>query len=284
MDIEKIKKRIAELKAENDQLEKKLIQTKLKSEYDEINASIIWVNAKCLYQMQQYKGKEHPANFHPTFSEEDEDVLERAINWIIENHRWNDIATLFRRCDWYCSDWCRRAFSRCWEYIPQNELYEITKEIYLLHGYNFPRHTITYLKDLRPDDYLFWIPEEIRNAEFLTVYRASLTDNEDAVRNELSWSLLDSVALDYFDFKSTFSGETGYIYSAKIKPEDVIFSYLEEMEIVQCGDVYDIQCVNPEDIRTSLKETADQLYFEYLENNFLVECSLKRLGKMFSTK
>lgn len=64
-------------------------------------------------------------DFVPKFSSDDEKLLDSILNWIIDNKRWCDIVDFFAPCQLYNSDLCQRAYLKCHDLIPMEQLIEL---------------------------------------------------------------------------------------------------------------------------------------------------------------
>lgn len=188
--------------------------------------------------------------FHMTEpTPEEEKVFEEATDFIITTQRWNDLDALFADCSLYGSCWIQKAFMKCREFIPKDELYRITTAVYRRNGYDFPVWAITELMDIRPHDYLSELPYEFWDTDPITIYRASLTKPKhmDTVSSELSWTLDPMSAKKTWEYRTYQQHEYCYVYEAQIFKKDII-AYMPEMnehEILQHGAVFDIREIGP---------------------------------------
>lgn len=122
-------------------------------------------------------------------------------------------------------------------------LYNLIRDVYTQDGYGFPRKLIIKMKKLSHG-----IPEDERleglcDGDPVTVYRASATDNEKAIMDEISWTTNYDVAVffaykEYLRFRD-MGGESNiiplHIWKAEI-PRKKIITYCNERneyEVIQ---------------------------------------------------
>ncbi len=122
--------------------------------------------------------------------------------------------------------------------VPDSMKYSFCTEAYTHHGDSIPavrKAVRSALKYGRPE-----LPEELKNAQEITVYRAGEELPEKA-KYRISWTTDKSVA-EFF--LNTYIGRHAtHLYKGKIKPEHIICytNDREENEIMQYGHVYSIE-------------------------------------------
>ena len=127
--------------------------------------------------------------------------------------------------------------------IPDSLKYDFAIEAYTHHGDSIPavrkavRNAAKYGKPI--------LPEEIRDQEYIIVYRAG-EENINKCKYRISWTTDIDVA--NFFFSEYINRHANYLYMASIRPADII-AYTDdrnEKEIMQYRKVYDIQDITPE--------------------------------------
>lgn len=155
--------------------------------------------------------------------------------------------------------WIRKAFFELYNMIPLDRLYYTTLRVYMADGFNFPYEPIVALAELRPDNYLEHFPEEYKEAEEITIYRASTTLPEeiDRVSHEFSWTTDPYIAMCYYRARTEFNRIPCTIYRARISKSDILayVSPSSECEVIQYDSVYDVQPISP-DILDSIRRLS----------------------------
>jgi len=125
-----------------------------------------------------------------------------------------------------------------YDYIPNEYKYDFCTKAYTHHGDSIPavRKAVRgALKYGKPK-----LPQEMADAEYITVYRAGEEPIEKA-KYRISWSASKEVA-EFF--LNTYLGKHAkHLYKGKIKPNKII-AYTNdrsEQEIMQYANVYDIE-------------------------------------------
>lgn len=139
--------------------------------------------------------------------------------------------------------------------IPSNQLYEITLDIYTDSRVSFAGHKkrILELRKVRPDDYLKELPEELRQTDPLTVYRATQSMADRKIGTEISWTTNKNVAIWFYQ---RFPSESRHLYKATIS-KDKIIAYTNrrnEFEVLQHQGVRNIEeiTVSQEDVNRAM--------------------------------
>lgn len=175
----------------------------------------------------------------------DQNIFDKALQYIIENELWWAITAIFRCSSTVGLHWCRDAFMRCREFIPEELLYNLTLEVYITDGFEFPREPVIDLMGIRPNDYLSKLPESFSETDPITVYRASTTPPESIheVKDELSWTIDLNIAKYYYRLRAMKQSIPCYIYIGKIHKSDIIAytSSEAQCEIIQSGHVDNIE-------------------------------------------
>lgn len=180
------------------------------------------------------------------------------IQEVIENKYWTAPLFIFNvRIDKRNTLLLRKAYTILREYVPKDERYNLFCNYYIRAGYDFPKYLIKEIAKFRPKNNLEELPDEFKDDEILTVYRASQVSpllafgkviNAKEVAKEYSWSISPSVALFHWEARMKLR-EPRYLYQGCIKRKDVIafLSPCSEKEILQCEKVFDIEWreVNP---------------------------------------
>lgn len=181
-------------------------------------------------------------DFVPKFSADDEELLDSILDWIINNKRWCDIVDFFAPCQLYNSDLCQRAYLKCHDLIPMEQLYELTFCVYAEAGFGFPVDIIEEMKELKPQTLANQLSMKFKN-EVITVYRVSQTppSNIGLVSDEVSWSTSPEIVLNAYLFRTRTWGSPCYLYQANLSTEDII-AYIPSMdEVIQHGECYSIR-------------------------------------------
>lgn len=122
--------------------------------------------------------------------------------------------------------------------VPDNMKYSFCTEAYTHHGDSIPavrKAVRSALKYGRPE-----LPEELKNAQEITVYRAG-EEPIDKAKYRISWTTDKSVA--EFFLNAYIGRHASHLYKGKIKPEHIICytNDRKEQEIMQYRHVYDIE-------------------------------------------
>lgn len=122
--------------------------------------------------------------------------------------------------------------------VPDNMKYSFCTEAYTNHGDSIPavrKAVRSALKYGQPE-----LPEELKNAQEITVYRAG-EEPIDKARYRISWTTDKSVA--EFFLSAYIGRHASHLYKGKIKPEHIICytNDRKEQEIMQYRHVYDIE-------------------------------------------
>lgn len=218
-----------------------------------------------LYALHKAKIKEFSQNNSAFLTEDEENTLKTAAEMILKTKHFEMLYKAFTLCNRWRSKWHIYAFGMCRDQIPDDELYQITYEIYSIGGFGFPMEYIADLFRVRPEDYLKNLPEYLKEQDVLTVYRASKTHPKDMadLKRQIAWTTNPWVALCHW-CKNTEHDIPCYIYSAKI-PKSQIAVYVQappgeygedrgEQEILQAGGVYDYNEISLEQLEAICKE------------------------------
>lgn len=159
-------------------------------------------------------------------------------------------------------NWTRKAFFELYDMIPLDRLYRTTLRVYMADGFNFPYEPIVALTELRPDSYLEHFPEEYKEEEEITIYRASTTLPEeiDRVSHEYSWTIDPNIAMCYYRTRTEGNRMACTIYSARILKNDII-AYVSpdsECEVIQYDSVYDVKPISP-DVLDSIRRLSSAI-------------------------
>ena len=132
----------------------------------------------------------------------------------------------------------------------------MTLDVYFAAGFDFPKEAIARIKELRPNNFLCNFPSQYEECDWLTVYRASTTHPVliENLPSEISWTTNCFIALYYFNLRQK-RGEKCYLYSGKIKKEDII-GYKEPwglLEIAQLDSVEDVRTVSYDFVNSMAK-------------------------------
>lgn len=124
--------------------------------------------------------------------------------------------------------------------MPKDLQRQVAIACYAFGGDNMPacRQAVRKLERKGKEE----LPEEYRDKEWITVYRAGAEDVNRA-QYKLSWSLSREALKPFIGFKRDILMQDVKIYQAKIRPEDVI-AYTndrEEQEVLQYRKVKDIR-------------------------------------------
>lgn len=129
------------------------------------------------------------------------------------------------------------AFTYFYDDMPEEYRRDFVIGCYIHHGDSVEecREAVTCLRGSGRDD----LPEEYRDLEELTVYRAG-EEPIDEAEEYLSWTLDEKVARW---FQCRIPSQYRHLYRAHIRPSDVI-AYTddrEEREVIQYMGVYDVE-------------------------------------------
>ena len=181
-------------------------------------------------------------------SPDEEETFNRVLEWIVAEKRWYDIPGLFGACALYGSDWCKKAYLKCKDLIPLDALYNVTINVYAEDGFDFPKEIIAEIKELRPLDYLRFLPRRLKAKDVVRVFRVSSTPPNEIsnLSSEVSWWANPQAAFGTWIFRQEKCSQTPwYIYTAHISHNDIIAynPYLDE--VMQLNNVFDVHRIDP---------------------------------------
>ncbi|ACL77258.1 hypothetical protein [Ruminiclostridium cellulolyticum] len=128
-----------------------------------------------------------------------------------------------------------QAYKDVFQYLPDDIKYKAFFNVYTRAEYNFKALTIKILdalKKLRPDSVIQELSKYADDKGYITIYRGECTKST-PVNKALSWSL-DKDRAEWFARRFLFGDNVGYVYSAKVKINDVIGYYngRDESEVI----------------------------------------------------
>lgn len=171
----------------------------------------------------------------------------RLINEINENGLWEQIPFVFGIASDADTHWSQKAYAKCKAKIPKDRLWDTLMSIYVREGFDFPVKWITEAIPYRPNDYLDDLPARYKNAEKITVYRASTLSPAlfaDA-RYELSWTINPHIAREFYRIRFSW-GQRCSFFKAEINKDDIIAFVSPDMqdEVLQYCGVQKIQWIS----------------------------------------
>lgn len=180
-------------------------------------------------------------------SPDEEETFNRVLEWIVAKKRWYNIPGLFGACALYGSDWCKKAYLKCKDLIPLDALYNVTIDVYAEDGFDFPKEIIAEIKELRPLDYLRFLPRRLKAKDVVRVFRVSSTPPNEIsnLSSEISWWANPQAAFGTWKFRQKKCSQTPwYIYTAHISHNDIIAynPYLDE--VMQLNNVFDVHHID----------------------------------------
>ena len=153
-------------------------------------------------------------------------------------------------------DWLKENYYR----MAPEDRYHRTIEIYVDDGYFFPHSYIIGLKRIKPDNYLDGLPEQYKDIDPITVYRASAMPAS-RLEYEISWTIEKDVAIWFYQ---RLHPAVRRLYKATISKGNIIAYTNErgEYEVLQHRGVKNIQAIPVSDTEV---ERAVKKHNEALE-------------------
>lgn len=161
--------------------------------------------------------------------------FEGIVKQLVANEEWQQIPYAFGVPNG--EHWQQRAYARCKDLIPKEQLWKVLIDVYRADGFDFPKRFITEALPFRPDDYLSQFQQNYRQKDNIIVYRASKLPPQLSIltKFELSWTVNPLVAEQFYIMRGGKSGRC-YIYKAEISTRDILAYIPFEEEILQlCG-------------------------------------------------
>ena len=177
---------------------------------------------------EQYKKELHQLNLSELsrlYFNKDWDGFKRIVS--IQKDIWEDAFRLFRRKK---------------PQVPEDVKHQLAMDCYLNEGDSKP-YVRMAIRRLGKGNAV--LPPELKDKEYITVFRAGEESTINEAKCRLSWTTSEKVA-NFFLSEYRFRHAT-HLWKGKIRPTDVIeyTNERKEQEILQYGSVYDIEDITP---------------------------------------
>lgn len=216
------------------------LEEKWREPFSAIAGEISEVHGRKIEELEKYGCTE--------LTKEDMGVFNRAICLVIASKHFQCLPPLLKGCTFYGSTLLRDVFIKYRHLIPREQLYDVTTQVYVCDGFDFPKEPIIALKEIRPPDYLEDLPDDYKHTDEITVYRASNTPPSqiEKVYEECSWSTDPNIAMRFYRLRRASCGHNPTLYGATIRKENIIayVSPTSQCEVIQCGGVENVEVLS----------------------------------------